>query len=583
MNDNQFHLLATRRFLPLFITQALGALNDNFFKNALMVLIVYRLAEQAGLNGQVLVTAAAGIFILPFFLFSATAGQLADKFEKARLIRWIKASEVLVMGIGAASFWSVNVPLMIFALFLMGVQSAFFGPVKYSILPDHMADNELIGANALVEAGTFLAILCGTIAGGLLVLGEHGAGVVSVGVIALACLGLGASFAIPKAPPSAPNLKLNVNFVAETWSILCQARERRDIFLSILGISWFWLLGATFLSQFPAFAKDVVGAYQTVVTLFLTLFSIGIALGSLLCNKLLNGEVSAKYVPFGALGMSLMIADLYLGTEGRTATGGQLIGVGAFFGDISNWRIVVDLVATAIFGGIFIVPLYAIIQSRGDDARRSRTIAANNILNALFMVVGALCATAMLAADFSVPQVFIALAVGNTVVAVYVCGLLPDAVIKAVLKLLLKTFYRTEVSGLEQFAKAGKRAVIIVNHTSFLDAVLLAAYLPVKPIFAVNTHIARAWWMKPFLALVDAFPIDPTNPMATKSLIKAVQQDRHCVIFPEGRITVTGALMKVYEGPGMIADKADAMLVPVRIDGAQYSPFSRLRGKVRLR
>jgi acyl-[acyl-carrier-protein]-phospholipid O-acyltransferase/long-chain-fatty-acid--[acyl-carrier-protein] ligase len=583
MTENQFHLLATRRFLPLFATQALGALNDNVFKNALAVLIIFRIAEAAGMNGQVLVSAAAGVFILPFFLFSAMAGQMADKFDKSAMIRWIKAVEVGVMGLGAASFWFADVYLMIFVLFLMGAQSAFFGPVKYSILPIHLAEDELIGANALVEAGTFLAILVGTIAGGLLILGDHGAQVVSVAVIALACLGLGASFAIPKAPAPEPDLKLNPNFLAETWAIVRQAGERRDIFLSILGISWFWLLGATFLSQFPAFAKDVAGADQTVVTLFLSLFSIGIALGALLCNKLLKGEVSAKYVPFAAVGMSLFMADLSLGNYGRVAAGTDLVGFGAFLAEARNWRVVIDLTATAVCGGLFIVPLYAILQSRSEASHRSRTIAANNIINALFMVTGALIATAMLAAGLSVPQVFLALAAGNGLVAVYVCGLLPDAMIKAVLKSLLKLCYRVEVRGLEHIVKAGKRAVVVVNHVSFLDAVLLAVYLPVKPIFAINTHIARSWWMKPFLKLVDAFPMNPTNPMAIKALIKAVREGRHCVIFPEGRITVTGALMKVYEGPGMIADKADAMLVPVRIDGAQYTPFSRLKGKIRLR
>ncbi len=560
-----------------------GALNDNLFKNALVVLIVFRIAESAGLNGQILVTAAAGIFILPFFLFSATAGQLADKFEKSAMIRWIKAAEVAVMGLGAFSFWLADVYAMIFVLFLMGVQSAFFGPVKYSILPDHLHENELIGGNALVEAGTFLAILLGTIAGGLLILGEQGAAIVSGAVIGLAGLGLLASFGIPKAPAPDPALRLNPNFLGETWAIVAQAGKRRDIFLSILGISWFWLLGATFLSQFPAFAKDVVGADETVVTLFLALFSVGIAIGSLLCSKILKGEVSAKYVPFGAVGMTVFIADLYFIVSGQVAATPNLIGASAFLADSGNWRIIFDLVAIAICGGLFIVPLYAILQSRGEASHRARIIAANNILNALFMVAGALAATAMLASGFSVPEVFLAIAIGNGVVAVYVCGLLPDAMIKAILISILKLFYRVEVRGLEQYAKAGRRAVIVVNHVSFLDPILLAVFLPVKPMFAVNTHIAQAWWVKPFLKLVDAFPVDPTNPMATKSLIKAVRQDRHCVIFPEGRITVTGALMKVYESPGMVADKADAMLVPVRIDGAQYTPFTRLKGKLRKR
>lgn len=583
MSDNQMTLLSTKRFLPLFITQALGALNDNLFKNALLVLIIYQIAETTEINGQAMVTAAAGIFILPFFLFSATAGQLADKFEKSSMIRWIKAAEVVVMGLGAVSLWYGDIYLMIFVLFLMGLQSAFFGPVKYSILPSHLSEDELIGGNALVEAGTFLAILVGTIAGGLMILNDNGPVVVSAAVIALAALGLMASFAIPKSPAPAPDLRLNLNIFDETLKIVRTAASRRDILLSILGISWFWLLGATFLAQFPAFAKDVVGGDETVVTLFLTLFSVGIAVGSLICSKILKGEVSAKYVPFGALGITVFIIDLYYATEVRSASGAELIGMGAFLSSPENWRIIFDLIGTSLCGGLFIVPLYAILQSRSDERQRSRIIAANNIINALFITVGALIATGLLVAGFSVPHVFLALAIGNGIVAIYVFGLLPDAMIKTLLKSVLKLFYRVEVKGLEHYAKAGKRAVVVVNHVSFLDAILLAVYLPIKPMFAVNTHVAEAWWIAPFLKLVDAFPMDPTNPMATKALIKAVQEDRHCVIFPEGRITVTGALMKVYEGPGMIADKADAVLVPIRIDGAQYTPFSRLKGKVRLR
>ncbi len=582
MSETQISLLSAKRFLPLFVTQALGALNDNLFKNALALLIIYRIAEVADLNGQVMVTIAGAIFILPFFLFSAMAGQIADKFEKSRLIRTIKASEVVIMAMAAIGFSYDNVYFLMSVLFLMGMQSSFFGPVKYSILPDHLAENELIAGNALIEAGTFLAILIGTIAGGLLVLQQGGTTIISVGIVIVALLGFLSSFAIPKAPGPVPDLKINPNFLTETWSIVRKSSAQRDIFLSILGISWFWLVGATFLAQFPAFAKEIISADETVVTLFLTLFSVGIGIGSLACNKLLKGEVTAKYVPLAAIGMTVFIADLYFASAGRIQAS-TLISAADFVAVPSNWRIVFDLLAISICGGLFTVPLYAILQSRSDSEFRSRIIAANNIMNALFMVVGALAATAMLAAHMTVPTVFLAIAILNGFVAIYICKLLPDTLIKGFLISVLKLFYRVEVRGLEHYTKAGRRAVVVVNHVSFLDAVLLATFLPVKPLFAINTQIADAWWIKPFLRLVDAFPMDPTNPMATKSLIKAVKEDRHCVIFPEGRITVTGALMKVYEGPGMIADKADAMLVPIRIDGAQYTLFSRLKGKVRIR
>ncbi len=583
MQDNQFHLFQTRRFWPLFVTQFLGAANDNLFKNALIILILYKLADGTAINPQILVTMAAGIFILPFFLFSANAGQLADKFEKSRLVRWIKFGEICIMGGAVFGLHTNDTNILLGVLFLMGVQSAYFGPLKYSILPDHLDEDELIGGNALIEAGTFLAILIGTIAGGLLILTTNGVVTISACILGLAVTGWLASFLIPAAPAPAPTLKVNFNIFNETWNVVGLARGNRGVFLSIMGISWFWLVGATFLSQFPAFAKNVVGGDQTVVTLFLTVFSIGIGLGSLLCNRILKGVISAQYVPFGALGMTAFILDLFWASSSLPVPAGPLAGFREFLSDPQAWRLLGDLLGISVCGGLFIVPLYAIMQSRSAEDRRSRVIAANNILNAAFMVTGALAASLMLAFEMTVPEVFLVLAVVNAGAAVYISALLPDALVKAVLRAVLKFCYRVEVRGLENMAKAGDKAVIVVNHVSFLDAVLLATYLPKKPTFAIDTYIARQWWVRPFLTLVNAFPMDPANPLAIKSLIRIVGEGHHCVIFPEGRITVTGALMKIYEGPGMIADKAGAPLVPIRIDGAQYTPFSRLKGKVRLR
>jgi acyl-[acyl-carrier-protein]-phospholipid O-acyltransferase/long-chain-fatty-acid--[acyl-carrier-protein] ligase len=583
MSQTQFYLLRSRRFAPLFVTQFLGAMNDNLFKQSLVILITFRLAQQTGLDGQILVTVAAGVFIVPFFLFSATAGQLADKFEKARSIRLIKIFEILIMGLAAGAFYLNDSYVLLGVLFLMGTQSAFFGPLKYGILPSHLRDHELIGGNALIEGATFLAILIGTIAGGLVILTEAGAGIISISIVAFAVLGWIASTFIPRAEAPAPELKLNPNLIGETWNIVRLASKRRSVFLSILGISWFWLVGATFLSQFPNFTREVLGADETVVTLFMVVFSIGIAIGSLWCNRLLDGEISARYVPFGALGLTLFTLDLYFATEGLRPPTGTLTDAAAFVGQAANWRILADLVLIAICGGLYTVPLYAILQHDSEETERARIIAGNNILNALFMVVGAVAATAMLAADMSVSDVFLVVAIVNAFVAVYIVRLLPEAVVKAILVWILKLFYRVEVRGLDHYEKIGDRAVIVVNHVSFLDGLLLAAFLPKKPIFAIDTFVAQSWWFKPFMALAEAFPMDPTNPMATKALIKKVRENRHCVIFPEGRITVTGALMKIYEGPGLIADKSDAPLIPIRIDGAQYTHFSRLRGKLRQR
>jgi len=576
-------LVRLRRFLPLFLTQFLGATNDSLFKQALFVLIVFRLADATGANSAILVNIGAGLFILPFFLFSATGGQLADKLEKSRLIRAIKFNEILIMGLATLGFYFGHTYFLLLVLFLMGGQSALFGPVKYSILPTHLHDRELVAGNAYIEAGTFLAILIGTLAGNQLILTENGYLVVSVSVLTLAVLGFASSFFIPKAGPAVPNLKVNPNIFAEIVSTMRLGRARRDIHLSILGISWFWLFGATFLAQLSPFTKDYLHSNENIIALFMTLFSIGIGVGSFVCNRLLRGDVSARFVPIGAIGMAVFTLDLYFASRTGTPATGTLMGLGEFLQHGPNWRIVADLFLIAVAGGIYVVPLYTLLQTRSEESNRSRIIAANNIMNALFMVAGSIAATAMLAFAFTIPEIFLTVAIVTIFVAVYICGLLPDELVKVVMAGLLRLAYRVEIKGLDNYRAVGDRAVIIVNHVSFLDGLLLAAFLPGKPTFAVNTYIARKWWTKPFLAMVDTFAMDPTKPMAAKSLIKTVQSGRKCVIFPEGRITVTGSLMKVYEGPAMVADKADAPILPVRIDGAQYTPFSRLRNKVRTR
>ncbi|MBI2241290.1 MAG: acyl-[ACP]--phospholipid O-acyltransferase [Magnetospirillum gryphiswaldense] len=582
MADPTFHLLARRRFLPLFVSQFLGAANDNFFKNALVILVIYRLGAETGTAPQVLATIAAGLFILPYFLFSATAGQLADRHEKSRLMKWWKAAEIAISALGAWALVSHSVPLMLVALFLLGLQSTFTSPIKYAVLPEYLRDNELVGGNALIEGGTFLAILAGTIAGGTLVLVEDGTALVGWTMLALAVLGFAASLALPRAHGGDASVTVGWNLAAETMGLYKLVRHKRDLFLSILGISWFWLVGATYLSQFPAFAKDVLVADEHVVTLMLTMFSVGIGLGSVLCGRLLQGEISARHVPFAALAMTLFGLDLYF-AAGPAAGGPQLASLSDFLARPQSWRVLADLLLFAVAGGVYIAPLYAILQAHSDESVRSRVVAANNLINAGFIVAAALASAGLLALGLTPTELFLVLALANLGIAVHICGLLPDAVFKGVASWLFRRLYRVRLIGAEHLPKDGERAVLVVNHTSFLDPALLAAFLPAKPVFAVNTFAAKWWWVRPFLRLVQAFPVDPTNPMSTKSLIKVVQEGKSLVIFPEGRLTVTGALMKVYEGPGMIADRADAPLVPIRIDGAQYTVFSRLRGKVRLR
>ena len=597
MTANQLELLRTRRFLPLFLTQSLGALNDNLFKNAIIFLATFGAGVDQGVDPALLVPMAAGLFILPFFLFSATAGQLAEIHDKARLIRIIKLVEVILMVLAAVALVLYSVPLLMFLLFMMGVQSTFFGPLKFSILPDHLEEHELIGGNAWVQAGTFVAILAGTLMGKY-VLDDHGVWLMGGFMIAAAVAGYLSSRAIPATRPAAPDLQLGLNPFTETWKILAHAAGQRDIFLIILAVSWFWLVGATFLTVMPGFCKDVLGGDQDLVAFFMLVFSIGIAVGSLFCNRMLKGQVHATYVPLGALGITLFSVDLYFASRHGLA-GGELVGSGlllsstssipglvgvrAFLADFSGWRITFDTAMIAASGGVYIVPLQALLQHRSEVAHRSRNIAANNIVNALFMVVSAGIVATGFAAGMTIPGMILLLAVANGAVALYITRLLPGAMARAFLAWLLEVLFRIEVRGLQHFHAAGDRVLIVANHQSFLDPALVAAHIPANLTFAVNTFVSRDRLFRYFMSLARTIPIDPTRPLSMRTLIEAVRNGEKVVIFPEGRITVTGSLMKVYEGPGMIADRSGAMVLPVRIDGAQYSPFSRLKGKVRTR
>jgi acyl-[acyl-carrier-protein]-phospholipid O-acyltransferase / long-chain-fatty-acid--[acyl-carrier-protein] ligase len=586
MAQSQLHLLKSRRLLPLFVTQFLGAVNDNLFKTALITLVAFRSFVDPTAT-KIIVTIATAIFILPYFPFSAIAGQLADKYDKSRLIRMIKLWEIGVMALAAIGFAFDGAGLIGFqlvVLLLLGVQATAFGPVKYGILPDHLSTAELMGGNALIEAGTFLAILLGTIGGGLLGARPGGPAIVSALLLIFAIGGWIASLFIPRAHRSAPEMRINRNIWTETAAVVRYATQRRDLKLAIIGISWLWLVGAVFLSQFPIFAKDTLGADETVQTLCLALFSIGIGAGSVLCGRLLRGEVSARLAPFGALGMALFTLDLYAAcAHAVTGTAGELIDAAAFLSHPANWRIAADLFAIALCGGLFSVPLYAFLQARSEESHRARVVAANNIINAVFIVGSGVVSAILLALGVSVRGIFLIVGIANIAAAVVVMRLMPGVLLKGVLATLFRLVYRVEVKGLENYDKAGERAVIVANHLSFLDGAFLAIFLPGRPAFAIDTHRAATWWIKPLLRFIDAVPLDPTRPLATKRLIRAVEEGRRCVIFPEGRLTVTGALMKIYEGPGMIADKAGATILPVRLDGPQFTPFSRLKGKLRLR
>lgn len=417
MNGSQYHLLKTRRFLPLLVTVLLGAANDNVFKNALLILILFSVGREAPMEETVLVTVASAIFILPFFIFSATAGQLADKYEKSGMIRWIKFAEVLIMGAGVAALQFGDVYWLLGVLFLMGVQSAFFGPLKYSILPTLLRKDELIGGNAFVEAGTFLAILVGTIVGGLMAGWEYGVNGVAAIVFGLAVIGWIFSYGIPQAPAPQPSLKVNYNIATQTFRIVDRIRKDRPVFRSILGISWFWLVGIMLLTQVPNLAKSNFNADHEVITFLMVVATVGIAIGSMLCNSLLKGEITAKYVPFAAFGMSVFLADIWFSSpDGLSSTA---VTFGMFLETSANWRVIADLLGVCICGGIFAVPLYAMMQTLSDEQERSQIVAGNNILNAVFMVAGSLLAGIILDAGYTVPDLFLTVAAANLLVVFY--------------------------------------------------------------------------------------------------------------------------------------------------------------------
>ncbi len=573
-------LLQTRRFLPLFITQFFGAFNDNFFKQALIILVTYSLATVTPMDTTLLVALAGGIFILPFFLFSATAGKLADKYDKAFLTRRIKLGEIVIAALAGLALMTENLVFLMIVLFLFGAQSAFFGPIKYALLPQHLEDDELITGNALVETATFLAILFGMVAGGLLILAVGGTGILTGGLLLCAAVGYAAARRIPPAPAPTPGLTIGCNMIADTKELLTLATKYRTPFLAILGTSWFWFVAAALTTLMPAIARDILGADQHVATLFMAMFAIGIAAGAYFVSRLLAGEISPRTIPFGALAMSMAIFALWASMQ--PTSGPHLVGVGAFLQSGWNWAVLLAMFFIAAASGPYIVPLFTIVQHESPSGERARIIAANNIINAAF-VVGASAFISLLSfVGLSVPSILLVIAALNVIAAIYIIRIIPKPTLQALFRSALKTLFRVEVHGIENLKQARKRAVIVVNHLSFLDGMVLAAFLPAVPFFAVNAHIAKRWWARLFLAPVDYTTIDQSNPLALKTIVREIEKGRRCVIFPEGRITVTGGLMKIYEGPGVIADRADADIVPIRLDGLQYTPFSRMRGVVRM-
>lgn len=579
---SQFRLLLERRFAPFFGVQFLGALNDNVFKQALVLLLAFQGAAYTALSTDVLQNLAQALFVLPFFLFSATAGQLADKYEKSRLIRLTVAIELAVMALGAAGFVLRNLPLLFAALFLGGVQSALFGPVKYAILPQHLRPTELVGGNALVETGTSIAILLGMVLGGWLIAqGESGVMAVSLVTMAISALGLVMSRWIPHSPAAEPALRINWNPLTETWRNFSFLRRDRTVFLSVLGISWFWFYGSMFITQFPNLSKNILSGSTEVVTLLLIVFSVGIGAGSLLCEKLSGHKIEIGLVPFGSIGLTLFGVDLYFALAAHLDHGP--VGWHAFVRDAGHWRILADLALIGIFGGFYIVPLYALIQSRSDAGHRSRIIAGNNILNAVFMVAAALLAVVLFSAGLTIPQLLLATALLNAAVALYIYTLVPEFLMRFMIWLLIHTVYRLEKSGLEHIPDTGP-AVLACNHVSFVDALIIAAACR-RPIrFVMDHRIFRIPVLRFVFRTGRCIPIasakeDPAMlERAYDEIARGLEAGDLIGIFPEGRITDTGELHPFRPGIQRIIARTPVPVVPLALRGLWGSFFSRKDG-----
>lgn len=584
---SQSQLLKDRRFFPLFWTQFFGAFNDNFLKNAMIILITFKAATVGGIAPAQMVSVAGAIFILPFFLFSATAGQLADKYEKSRLIQIIKLAEVAIMLLAAVGFLTEHFTFLLAVLFLMGLHSTFFGPLKFSILPQCLNEQELVGGNALIEAGTFLSILLGTIAGGVLVaIPSWGPLLVSAILVGTAIIGYLASLQIRNAAPVDPELYVQWNPITPTWTILKDTRKNNTVFRSILGISWFWFFGGAMLSLFPPYCKEILKSSESVITLFLACFSVGIGIGALLCEKMSQRRIELGLVPLGSIGMSMFCIDLYFSGHPEVILSrlNENFGAWDLVQTFQGLHLVTDLVLLAIFSGFFIVPLNALIQERSEPSHRSRVIAGNNILNAFFMVVTSVMLIGLMKQGLTIPQIFLVLAGLNGLVAIYIYTLVPEFLIRFAMWVLANLVYRLEVIGEENIPTKGG-AVLVCNHVSFIDWLVLGAaiFRPIR--FVMYYKFGQGLLGRQIIKHTKAIPIasakeDPKIlANAFEQIAKELSKGHLVCIFPEGQITRDGELNLFRGGVEKIIATTPVPVIPMALNGLWGSFFSRKNGR----
>lgn len=578
----QFELLRQKRFLPFFITQFFGALNDNVFKNALIILIAFQGSQLINGSTDLLINIAAALFILPFFLFSATAGQWIDKYEKSASIRAIKLIEIVIMLLAALALLQGYIFILIALLFLMGTQSAFFGPAKYSYIPQHLKTNELIEGNAWVQMGTFVAILLGTILGGVMIGMEQGRLYVACAIVSLAVAGYTASRFIPITPSLNENLRINWNVFSETYRNFKFLKTNRTVFLSVLGVSWFWFLGATYLVQLPNYTKTILGGNEQVVTLLLVLFTVGIGVGSLLCNWLSGRKIEIGLVPFGSIGLTLFGMDLYLSQPDVMPV--VTIGLKEFLLN-GHLRLMADIILIGFFGGLYIVPLMALVQQRSNPKHMSRVIAGNNIINALLMVVSAIVAIIILSSGFSIAELFLLVAVFNAIVAIYIYSLVPEFFMRFMVWLLIHSVYHVKAKGLDKIPDEGP-AVLVCNHVSYVDALIIAGCIrrPVRfvmyykifnlPILNFVFRTAKA------ISIAGKFEDREQLKKAFDDIDQALSDGDLVCIFPEGKLTSDGSMRTFRDGVEKILERRSVPVVPMALQGLWGSAFSRQRTNI---
>ncbi|WFE87304.1 acyl-[ACP]--phospholipid O-acyltransferase [Roseibium porphyridii] len=569
-------LMTSRRFAPLFWTQFVAAFNDNFLKNALVFLILFNVAGSSADNSGALIALAGAVFIAPFLAFSAIGGALADRFDKARIARLTKLVEIGGAALAVTGMALSSLPILFSALFVFGAMSALFSPVKYGLLPDHLPSNELPRANAWIEAGTFLAILGGTISAGLVFATGAPVMLFAPVMIALAVACYGLSRLIPAAPAAAPDLKIDWNVATSTWRVLADLVADKRLVRVALMNAWFWLIGAMILAILPLMVKSLLGGGEVAVTYFLAVFAVSIGIGSAIAAWLLAGRVVLLPVPVGTFLLAIFCLDTALTLNGVSHSMPAAT-LGEFIARDGVLRLTIDMAGLAISGAFLAVPTFTALQTWSDADCRARRIAGTNALGAAIMTLGGLALAGAQYLGASVPAILVFLSALNLVVAIAMLVFLPTNPMRDAVSILYRSIFRVEISGLENLEKAGPAPVLALNHVSLLDAGLALTLSDRTPTFAIDYDIAKRWWVRPFLRLANALPINPSKPMATRALIRTVQSGEPLVIFPEGRLTVTGSLMKVYDGAAMVADKTGAMIVPIRIEGLEKTPFSYLR------